>query len=95
MMICPRCHNVMSHVFRFTPDRNCELDICKNCYFETKPKRLKYDSIEIMQDNTKRNTKEKVKKVVESLRISHPRRSTRKERRNNVFRICNYIKRIT
>ena len=65
MMICPRCHNVMSHVFRFTPDRNCELDICKNCYFETKLKILKYDSIEIMQDNTKRNTKEKVKKVVE------------------------------
>lgn len=65
MMICPRCHNVMSHVFRFTPDRNCELDICKNCYFETKPKRLKYDSIEIMQDNTKHNTKEKVKKAVE------------------------------
>lgn len=29
MMICPRCHNVMSHVFRFTPDRNCELDITK------------------------------------------------------------------
>jgi len=63
MMICPRCHNVMSHVFRFTPDRNCELDICKNCYFETKPKRLKIDSIEIRQDNTKDNNKKINKKA--------------------------------
>lgn len=30
MMICPKCHNVMKHVYRFTPDKSCELNICKN-----------------------------------------------------------------
>lgn len=54
MIICPKCHNVMTHIYRFTPEKNCELDICKTCYYETKPKLLKYDGIEIMQDNTEK-----------------------------------------
>lgn len=78
MMICPKCYNVMSHVYRFTTDRNCELDICKNCYFETKPKRLKIDNIEIMQDNTKHNKKEKVKKVNEKPKKKPNRKKQKK-----------------
>ena len=72
MMICPKCHTVMKHVYRFTPDRNSELDICSNCYFETKPKALKFSSIEIIQDNTRKNTKEnekpKIKKPVNNVK---------------------------
>ena len=59
MMICPKCHTAMRHVYSFSPKKNCEFDVCKNCYFETKHKRLKYDSIEIMQNNTEH----KVKKI--------------------------------
>lgn len=62
MMICPRCHSVMKHVYRFTPDKSCELNICKNCYFETRPKKLKFESIEIIQNNTNHNISKKVKK---------------------------------
>lgn len=80
MMICPKCHNVMNHVFRFTPERNCELDICKNCYFETKPKRLKFSSIEIMQDNTKDKINHKVKKKVKK-KNGAPKNKTNKSKR--------------
>ena len=52
----------MKHVLRFTKERNCELYVCKNCYFETKPKRLVYNSLEIMQDNNGHNTKCKKKR---------------------------------
>lgn len=92
MMICPKCHAVMRHVYRFTPDRNCELDICKNCYFETKPRRLKIDYIEIMQDNTKRNKSEKLKKDNKEKKVKSKKR--KKGKRNNVFRIYHYIKRV-
>ena len=64
MMICPKCHTVMKHVYRFTPEKNCELDICRNCYFETKPKRLKYSNLEIMQDNAKHKINHDVNKKV-------------------------------
>lgn len=61
MMICPKCNKAMKHVMRFSPEKNCELYVCKSCYFETKPKRLKFDSIEIIQDKTE-HAKTKLKK---------------------------------
>lgn len=82
MMICPKCHNVMKRVYRFTPDKSCELNICKNCYYETKPKRIKFDRIEIIQNNTicndrtnkkhkkkliKKNKKRKKKKCIQHI----------------------------
>ena len=60
MMICPKCHTIMKHVIRFSYDYNCELDVCEKCHFESRPRRLKFDSIEIMQDNTKKKNKLKV-----------------------------------
>lgn len=55
----------MKHVYRFAPNKNCELYICGRCYFETKPKRLNFYNIEITQDNTKlcKRQKGKVKNV--------------------------------
>ena len=61
MMICPKCHGLMKHVYRFSPERTCELDICCNCYFETKPKR--FDGAKIMQDNNEIIYKKKRKKT--------------------------------
>ena len=70
MMICPRCHSVMKHVFRFTPDKSCELNICKNCCFETRPKKLKFDNIEIIQNNTNHNVSKKMNAKSERVRLS-------------------------
>lgn len=75
MTICPRCYNVMKHVYRFTPESSCELDVCKKCYFETKPKKLKIDGIEITQDNTKHN----VKKI--EVNKKHNKKSNKKHKK--------------
>jgi len=48
----------MKHVLRFTKERNCELYVCDKCYFETKPKRIIYNSLEIIQNNTGNNAKD-------------------------------------
>lgn len=69
-MFCPKCNQMMKHMYSFSNDRNCEFDICKNCYFETKPKSLKFNHIEIMQDNRTDNgkVKNKVNKVKQSMK---------------------------
>lgn len=61
-MRCLWCNTIMTHVYRFTPDRNCELYVCKNCYTESRPKRIKYNSIEIKQDNTENKAKKVIHK---------------------------------
>ena len=67
----------MNHVYRFMPEKNCELDVCKNCYFETKPKRLKYDSFEIRQDNTK----DKVKKINNKPKKNETKKKSKKRKK--------------
>ena len=78
MMICPKCHRVMKHVYSFSPEKNCEFDVCKNCYFETKHKRLKYDSIEIKQNNTEHKSK-KVNKKVKQKKETKPKNKPNKK----------------
>lgn len=57
MVICPKCNSAMRHVFRFTPDQNLELDICRNCYYETKPKKMKFEKQEARQNKSERKKK--------------------------------------
>lgn len=66
MMICPKCRGLMKHVYRFTPEKSCELDVCNNCYFKTKPKKIDYHGFKIIQENTDnagiKKSKKKIKK---------------------------------
>lgn len=61
MIICPECKGVMTYTYRFTQERNCELYVCNKCHFETKPKRLKFGSLEITLNKPEK--KGKVKNV--------------------------------
>ena len=79
-MICPKCHSAMKHVLRFTKERNCELYVCKNCYFETKPKRLVYNSLEIIQNNTGNNAKDCNNKLT----VKRKESSKKKRKKKNV-----------
>lgn len=71
MLFCPKCNHLMRHVYRFTPEKNVELDICNSCYFETKPKLLKTDTLKVLQNNTRNNNKvNRVKPVKQKKNIS-------------------------
>jgi len=83
-MNCPKCHSAMKHVLRFTKERNCELYVCKNCYFETKPKRLVYNSLEIMQDNNGHNTKECDYKLNVKQKEPSKKKCKKKRKKKNV-----------
>ena len=79
-MICPKCHSAMKHVLRFTKERNCELYVCDKCYFETKPKRIIYNSLEIIQNNTGNN----VKDCNNKLTVKRKESSKKKRKKKNV-----------
>jgi len=79
-MNCPKCHNVMKHVLRFTKERNCELYVCDKCYFETKPKRIIYNSLEIIQNNTGNNAKDCNNKLT----VKRKESSKKKRKKKNV-----------
>ena len=76
MIICPKCNSLMRHVRRFTPTQNCELDICTKCYFETKPKKMRFDE-KITQNKIKdkpKPKKDRVKKNAKKSRSKHNKR---------------------
>lgn len=78
MMICPRCNIVMIRVHRFSPDGSYEFNVCRNCHFETKHKRLMFYSTEIMQDNTECKETGGKKKVESKNKLKKCKKGKRK-----------------
>lgn len=57
MLICPICGGAMKEIMHFTTEKNYKTKQCKNCYFETRPHRLKLDDIKSSGDLTNNNKK--------------------------------------
>ena len=78
MMICPRCNIVMIRVHRFSPDGSYEFNVCRNCHFETRQKRLMFYNTEIMQDNAECKETGGEKKVESKNKLKKCKKGKRK-----------------
>lgn len=45
MILCPRCKGIMHTVMHFTKEKNYKNKVCTQCYYETKPEKIKFDNI--------------------------------------------------
>lgn len=67
MILCPRCKGIMHTVMHFTKEKNYKNKVCTQCYYETKPEKIKFDNIienkqyniKYNKDNKNNNTKMK------------------------------------
>lgn len=46
MVNCPKCGNHMLEKMHFSSERNYKTKVCKNCHYETRPHRIKFDEKE-------------------------------------------------
>lgn len=49
-MFCKKCNEKMNHVMRFEKDKSTEFDRCPKCFYETKHKTIKFDTVKTKTD---------------------------------------------
>ena len=45
MVSCPKCGKAMISTMHFSKEKHYKNKICKNCHYETRPNRIKFDSL--------------------------------------------------
>lgn len=73
----------MNRVMRFTKYGNYELQVCGNCHFETKPKRLSNYSIEIIQNKSSDSSKKVKEKAKEEPKKTTLEKKVKKKKKKN------------